>query len=206
MKMVNETKLWTERYESPKYGLEPKTALKYFQEYLEMDFPRTIRGLCKKLNAKRKQDNCKTQIRETTLYGYSCKYDWSMREDAHDEYYSNLREKQKRLDTEQWESRELKKSMHRVNMLNGTFDELHGNKEIAVNKRVYAESENQDAYNEALDAVYKIRFGGTPPNRNINQSSVEANVNATTENTHGIDETVYKELLDVIKPRYNRDH
>ena len=37
-------------------------------------------------------------------------------------------------------------------------------------------------------------------------SSLKADVNATTENTHGIDETVYKELLDVIKPRYNRDH
>ena len=36
-------------------------------------------------------------------------------------------------------------------------------------------------------------------------SNLKADVNAITDNTHGIDETVYKELLDVIKPRYNRN-
>lgn len=203
--MVSDTKLWTERYESPKYGLEPKAALKYFQEYLKLDFPRTIRDLCKLINSKRIQNNVKTQIRESSLYTYSCKYDWDMREQAHDEYYSHIHEKAKKIATENWESTQLKKSMHRVNMLNGTFDELHDNKEIPVNKRVYAESENQDAYNEAVDAVYKIRFGGTPPNKNINQSDVTANVKTEETVNHNLDGTVIKELTDVIKPRYNRD-
>jgi len=203
--MVDNTILWTQRYTSPKYGLEPKTSLKYLQEYLEMDYPRTIRGLCKRLNAKRKQDNCKTQIRETTLYGYSCKYDWSMREDAHDTYYSNIREKKKKIDTEKWESTQLRKAMQRVNMHNGSFDRLHGDKDIPINKKIYAESENEDAYSTALDNVYKIRFGGTPPNKNINQSDVTASVKTEETISHNLDETVIKELSDVIKPRHSRD-
>ena len=41
--------------------------------------------------------------------------------------------------------------------------------------------------------------------KDINQSNINADVNASTETTHGLDETVIKELSDVIKPRHNRN-
>ena len=41
--------------------------------------------------------------------------------------------------------------------------------------------------------------------KDINQSNINADVNASTENAHTLDETVIKELSDVIKPRHSRD-
>ena len=201
LKLVSDTSLWTKRYTSSKYGLEPKASLKYFQQYLELDFPRTIRELCKNINAKRAQNNSKTQIRESTLYSYSCKYDWSKREEAHDEYYSNLHEKAKQIDTEKWESKQLRKAMNRVNKHNASFEKLHDDENIPINKKIYAESENEESYGFALDNVYKIRFGGVPPRKNINSTNLNADIVAEADVTQQTVADVKAQKLKELRER-----
>ena len=181
--MVSDTSLWTKRYESPKYGLEPKASLKYFQQYLDLTFPRSIRELCKIINTERSKNNSKTQLRESTLYNYSCKYDWAMREEAHDEYYTEIHEKAKQKSIEKWESKELKRVMRKIDKHHSSFNELHCNKEIPINKKVYAESASEETYGMALDNLYKIRFGGVPPRKNINSTNLNADIVAEADVT-----------------------
>ena len=71
---------------------------------------------------------------------------------------------------------------------NGTLNGTQSQGYASANKNM------QDAQNRELGEA-----------KDINQSNIQADVNAVTENLHGIDETVYKELLDVIKPRYSRN-
>ena len=70
----------------------------------------------------------------------------------------------------------------------GTLNGTQAQGYASANKNV------QDAQNRELGEV-----------KDINQSNIKADVETNSNLHHGIDETVYKELLDVIKPRYNRN-
>lgn len=68
---------------------------------------------------------------------------------------------------------------------------LNGTQRQAITK---SNKDLQDATNRDLGEV-----------KDINQSNINADVTSTNETLHGLDETVIKELADVIHPRYNRN-
>lgn len=77
-------------------------------------------------------------------------------------------------------------------LVNGLEDGiLNGTQRQAIAK---SNKDLQDARNRDLGEV-----------KDINQSNIQADVTSVNELSHGLDETVIKELSDVIKPRHNRN-
>ena len=168
---------------------------KYFADY---DVKKFIQCYDFDKQQPKKYDKDYTPVLESQLKNWSCSDDWENRiyQEARDIEETNSKLKLKIKADNDMEIFRLQEEARLLNLQDLVFGlksrSLNGTQRQAIAK---SNKDLQDARNRDLGEV-----------KDINQSNIQADVNATTENTHGIDETVYKELLDVIKPRYNRDH
>lgn len=204
--------IWEERYTDEKYGLEKPASFRYFQMYLQQPYPRSIKALCEKINLESESKNqSKTNIK--TLYNYSSKWKWLKRAEAYDEYLKDLHFKTKEMEVMAWESEQLRVARERINMHLDTLEEIHNADEdvIPLGKKAYAEESNERSYNQALEAVYKLLYGGVIKSENINRSDVDlkADVTSDVKVTKSIDEVkeenkeYLKEIFKELKEEQN---
>ena len=182
--------IWEERYEDEQYGLERPASFKYFQMYLQQPFPRSIKALIEKVNSDRESLG-KSRIKDGTLYDYSRKWKWVKRAEAYDEYLKDLHFKTKEMEVMAWESEQLKVAQDRLKVHGETLESIHNSDdEVPLSKRAYAEEANERSYNQALEAVYKLLYGGVIRSENINRSDVDlkADVKSDVKVEKSIDE------------------
>ena len=192
--------IWEERYEDEKFGLETPASFKYFQMYLQQPFPRSIKALCEQINKQRKSLN-KSQIKIDTFYKYSKNWKWIKRAEAYDEYLRDLHFKTKEMEVMAWESDQLKVAQERLKVHGETLESIHNDiDEVPLSKRAYAEEANERSYNQALEAVYKLLYGGVIRSENINRSDVDlkADVKSDVKVEKSIDE-LEKENKEYLK-------
>lgn len=193
--------IWEERYYDEQYGLETPASFRYFQMYLQQSFPRSIKALHEHISEKRKAEN-KSEIKIKTLYNYSMKWKWVKRAEAYDEYLKDLHFKTKEMEVMAWESEQLRVARERLRLHGETLESIH-NADLdlfPLTKRAYAEEANERSYNQALEAVYKLLYGGVIRSENVNRSDVDlkADVTSDVKVTKSIDE-VKKENKEYLK-------
>lgn len=166
--------IWEERYNDEKWGLETPASFRYFQMYLGQPFPRSIKALCEQVNSQQKSLG-KSQTKLDTFYNYSRKWHWLERAEAYDEYLKDLHFKTKEMEVMAWESEQLKVARERLKLHGETLEEIHNADEgvFPLTKKAYAEESNERSYNQALEAVYKLLYGGVIKSENINRSDVD---------------------------------
>ena len=183
--------IWEERYNDEKWGLETPASFRYFQMYLEQPFPRSIKVLCEQVNSQQKSQN-KSQTKLRTFYDYSRKWKWLERAEAYDEYLKDLHFKTKEMEVMAWESEQLRVARERLKLHGETLEEIHNADDdlFPLTKKAYAEEANERSYNQALEAVYKLLYGGVIKSENINRSDVDlkADVKEDVKVTKSIDE------------------
>lgn len=205
--------VWEERYNDEQFGLETQASFKYFQEYLKQDFPRSIKALCEKINAQQKAQG-KSQTKLDTFYKYSQKWKWKKREALYDEHLKNLHFQTKEKEIMAWESEQLKLAKQRSNFHNDTLQKIHeaNEEEFPLNKKVYAESQNQEAYNKSIDGIYKILHGGVEKHENKNNNTGELELNQNIREDKSIKdleeeyEDYYTELQSELEGNQKEDN
>lgn len=205
--------IWEERYNDEKWGLETPASFKYFQMYLQQPYPRSIKELCEQVNSQHtlpKKSRKKSKVTLNTLYNYSKKWRWVKRAEAYDEYLKDLHFKTKEMEVMAWESEQLRVARERLKLHGETLEEIHNADEdlFPLTKKAYAEESNERAYNQAVEVVYKLLYGGVIKSENINRSDVDlkADVKEDVKVTKSIDEVkeenkeylkeVFKELKE----------
>ena len=168
--------IWEERYCDEKWGLETPASFRYFTRYLKQNYPRSIEALCKQVNTEQKSEG-KSETKLKTFYDYSHKWKWVKRADQYDEYLKQLHFKTKEKEVMEWESEQLKLAKERAKLHSDTLNQIHKAEEdqFPLTKKAYAEETNERAYNESIDAVYKLMHGGVikSENRNTNKDTVK---------------------------------
>lgn len=201
--------IWEERYYDEEYGLETPASFKYFQMYLQQPFPRSIQSLCEQINSQyklNKKSKKKSKIKMNTLYNYSMKWKWVKRAEAYDEYLKDLHFKTKEMEVMAWESEQLLVARERLKLHGETLESIHNADDdlFPLTKKAYAEEANERSYNQALEAVYKLLYGGVIRSENVNRSDVDlkADVSSDVKVTKNIDELNEKNkkyLKDIFK-------
>lgn len=165
--------LWDERYTDEKFGLETPASFRYFQMYLQQPYPRSIKALCEQVNSQQKSLN-KSQTKLDTFYKYSKNWKWIKRAGAYDEYLKDLHFKTKEKEVMAWESEQLALAKERAKLHSDTLNKIHKADEdvFPLTKKAYAEETNERAYNESIDAVYKLLYGGVVKAENTNRTDV----------------------------------
>lgn len=202
--------IWEVRYTDDKYGKETVASFKYFTKWLNEDHPRSIPKFARKIKPGADENQIKRFI--NTLQTYSVKWKWQMRGEAYDEYLIQLHFKTKERDVMAWESEQLTMALQRSNFHNDTLQKIHDAPEIdeydkdgnltkrgiPLNKKVYAESENQSAYNKSVNGVYTILHGGVEKRENKNENTGDMALNANVIGVKPLHERM-KENEDTIK-------
>lgn len=204
--------IWEERYTDERYGLEQKSSFNYFQKYIQQPYPRSIKKLSEDL-AEELADK-KRPPSYKTLLNFSHKWKWKKREQAYDEHLKQLHFKAKEKEVMEWESEQLKISKQRINVHTDTLEKIHkaptenkynANGDLVeqgfpLQKKAYAESENQRAYNESLDSVYKLLYGGVIKTENTNKTDMTVDADVKQEiKEHKTIEELKKENDDYFK-------
>lgn len=189
-------KIWEERYCDEKWGLETPSSFNYFCQYLQQTFPRSIKALWQQINAEQSSQG-KPQTRLDTFYSYSRKWKWRERAEAYDEYLKDLHFRTKEYEVMQWESEQLKLARERAKLHSDTLNNIHNADEdlFPLTKKAYAEETNERAYNESIDAVYKLLYGGVVKSENTNRTDVNIDGNVDIKQTN-IKEKKLKELKE----------
>ena len=191
--------LWDERYTDEKFGLETPASFRYFQMYLQQPYPRSIKALCEQVNSQQQSLN-KSQTKLDTFYKYSKNWKWIKRADAYDEYLKQLHFKTKEKEVMQWESEQLALAKERAKYHSDTLNKIHSADEddFPLTKKPYAEEVNERAYNESIDAVYKLLYGGVSRAENKTDLNMDAKVESdVTVNRLEIVKQKRKELNDL---------
>ena len=172
-------KIWEERYNDEKWGLETTASFNYFCRYLQQEFPRNIEQLCRDVNSEQESKG-KSKTKLATFYNYSHKWKWVKRAEAYDEYLKDLHFKTKEKEVMDWESEQLKFARQRAKYHLDTMQKIHkaDNKEFPLTKKPYAEEANERAYNQSIESVYKILHGGVikQENRTRTDMTLDADV------------------------------
>ena len=165
--------IWEERYCDEKWGLETNASFNYFCRYLQQEYPRNIEQLCRDVNSEQESKG-KSKTKLATFYNYSHKWKWVKRAEAYDEYLKDLHFKTKEKEVMQWESEQLALAKERAKLHSDTLNKIHKAEEdlFPLTKKAYAEETNERAYNESIDAVYKLLYGGVVKAENINRTDV----------------------------------
>ena len=198
---------WTEPIYLLQKG-ENKRANCYFQRWL--DYEGSTRSFVKYLNQLWHQEGTdmeshfhKYDIGKNKPPSLSIVLKWSMCdkwEDRKTAYWRDRQEETNKLklqlhaqqDIEIFKLQEKARLLNLNDLVDGLeMGTLNGTQRQAITK---SNKDLQDATNRDLGEV-----------KDINQNNINADVNASTETIHGLDETVIKELSDVIRPRHNRD-
>ena len=165
--------IWAERYNDEKWGLETNASFNYFCRYLQQEYPRNIEQLCRDVNSEQEAKG-KSKTKLATFYNYSHKWKWVKRAEAYDEYLKDLHFKTKEKEVMQWESEQLALAKERAKLHSDTLNKIHKADEdvFPLTKKAYAEETNERAYNESIDAVYKLLHGGVVKAENTNRTDV----------------------------------
>ena len=176
--------IWEERYTDEKFGLETPASFNYFQQYLQQTFPRSIKALCQQINSQQESQG-KSQTKLDTFYKYSQKWKWVERAAAYDEYLKQLHFQTKEKEVMQWESEQLALAKERAKVHSDTLNKIHKADEdvFPLTKKAYAEETNERAYNESIDAVYKLLHGGVIKAENTNRTDMNLDADVKTEIT-----------------------
>lgn len=197
--------IWEERYCDEKWGLETTASFNYFCRYLQQEFPRNIEQLCRDVNSEQESKG-KSKTKLATFYNYSHKWKWSKRAAAYDEYLKQLHFQTKEKEVMQWESEQLALAKERAKVHSDTLNKIHKADEdvFPLTKKAYAEETNERAYNESIDAVYKLLHGGVikSENRNSTQLDVDAEVKQDIKEHKTIEE-IKKENDDYFRQLEN---
>lgn len=197
--------IWEERYNDEKWGLETTASFNYFCRYLQQEFPRNIEQLCRDVNSEQESKG-KSKTKLATFYNYSHKWKWSKRAAAYDEYLKQLHFQTKEKEVMQWESEQLALAKERAKVHSDTLNKIHKADEdvFPLTKKAYAEETNERAYNESIDAVYKLLHGGVikSENRNSTQLDVDAEVKQDIKEHKTIEE-IKKENDDYFRQLEN---
>ena len=174
--------LWDERYPDEKWGLETTASFNYFCRYLQQEFPRNIEQLCRDVNSEQESKG-KSKTKLATFYNYSHKWKWSKRAAAYDEYLKQLHFQTKEKEVMRWESEQLALAKERAKVHSDTLNKIHKADEdlFPLTKKAYAEETNERAYNESIDAVYKLLHGGVIKSENRNSTSLDMEADVKTE-------------------------
>ena len=172
--------IWEERYCDEKWGLETPASFNYFQQYLQQTFPRNIKALCQQINSQQESQG-KSQTKLDTFYKYSQKWKWVERAAAYDEYLKQLHFQTKEKEVMQWESEQLALAKERAKVHSDTLNKIHKADEdvFPLTKKAYAEETNERAYNESIDAVYKLLHGGVIKAENTNKTDMNLEADVT---------------------------
>ena len=172
--------IWEERYNDEKWGLETPASFRYFQLYIQQSYPREIKALHKTLETQTKMESKTRTPKLQTLYDYSMKWKWVERAEAYDEHLKQLHFKTKEKEVMEWESEQLKLAKQRAKLHSDTLNKIHKADEdlFPLTKKAYAEETNERAYNESIDAVYKLLHGGVikQENRTKTDMNLDADV------------------------------
>ena len=185
--------IWEERYTDERYGLEQKSSFRYFQKYIQQPYPRSIKKLSEDLAVE--LADRKRPPSYKTLINFSYKWKWKKRAQAYDDYLKQLHFKAKEKEVMEWESEQLKISRQRINVHTDTLEKIHNaptenkynengdlvERGFPLQKKAYAESENQRAYNESLDSVYKLLYGGVIKTENTNKTDMTVDADVKQE-------------------------
>lgn len=197
--------IWEERYCDEKWGLETTASFNYFCRYLQQEFPRNIEQLCRDVNSEQESKG-KSKTKLATFYNYSHKWKWSKRAAAYDEYLKQLHFQTKEKEVMRWESEQLALAKERAKVHSDTLNKIHKADEdvFPLTKKAYAEETNERAYNESIDAVYKLLHGGVikSENRNSTQLDVDAEVKQDIKEHKTIEE-IKKENDDYFRQLEN---
>ena len=176
--------VWEERYCDEKWGLETPASFRYFTRYLQQPYPRSIEALCRQVNSEQKSQQ-KSQTKLRTFYDYSRKWKWIRRAEAYDEHLKQLHFKTKEKQVMEWETQQLKQAKKRAEIHTNTLKQIHQAEEdiFPLTKKAYAEETNERAYNEAIDAVYKLLHGGIIKQENRNTNKDTMNIKQDTRIT-----------------------
>jgi hypothetical protein len=194
-------KIWEERYNDEKWGLETPASFNYFQQYLQQTFPRSIKALCQQINSQQESQG-KSQTKLDTFYKYSQKWKWVERAAAYDEYLKQLHFQTKEKEVMQWESEQLALAKERAKVHSDTLNKIHMADEdvFPLTKKAYAEETNERAYNESIDAVYKLLHGGVIKSENRNSTSLDVDAEVKQDiKEHKTIEELKKENDDYFK-------
>lgn len=194
-------RIWEERYNDEKWGLETPASFRYFTMYLQQGYPRSIEALCKEIQSQQKSQG-KSQTKLDTFYKYSQKWKWVKRAEAYDEYLKDLHFKTKEKEVMQWESEQLKLAKERAKLHSDTLNNIHkaDTDEFPLVKKPYAEEVNERAYNESIDAVYKLLHGGVIKAENTNKTDMTVDADVKQEiKEHKTIEELKKENDDYFK-------
>lgn len=174
--------IWEERYCDEKFGLETPASFRYFQMYLQQPYPRSIKALCEQVNSQQKSLN-KSQTKLDTFYKYSKNWKWIKRAEAYDEYLKQLHFKTKEKEVMEWETEQLKLAKERAKLHSDTLNQIHKADEdlFPLTKKAYAEETNERAYNESIDAVYKLMHGGVIKSENKNSTDMNLDADVKQE-------------------------
>ena len=174
--------IWEERYTDEKFGLETPASFRYFQMYLQQPYPRSIKALCEQVNAQQKSLN-KSQTKIDTFYKYSKNWKWIKRAEAYDNYLKELHFKNKEKEVMEWESEQLQFARERAKYHLDTMQKIHNadTKDFPLTKKPYAEEANERAYNQSIESVYKILYGGVIKSENRNSTSLDMEADVKTE-------------------------
>ena len=174
--------IWEERYCDEKFGLETPASFRYFQMYLQQPYPRSIKALCEQVNSQQKSLN-KSQTKLDTFYKYSKNWKWIKRAEAYDDYLKQLHFKTKEKEVMEWETEQLKLAKERAKLHSDTLNQIHKADEdqFPLTKKAYAEETNERAYNESIDAVYKLMHGGVIKSENKNSTDMNLDADVKQE-------------------------
>lgn len=175
--METETTLWTDKYIDEKYGEELGASFKYFQQFIKMPTPRTLKGFHEELanilaNNGRKRIPSYQKIRE-----YSAKWKWMMRSKAYDEYMQHLHDEELAEEIKKIREERIHMQKVRMKMQDKLLHQLMNDEEMATNQKIYGASKNSEAIrNETASLNEIINEGAT-----VLDATLDADV--TSENS-----------------------
>lgn len=196
--------IWNKKYNSNKWGLERPASFQYFQIYLHMQKPRSIKKLLEMINKKRVSKN-KSKIKIDTLYNYSHKWNWKERIEAYDNHIKRLVYEKNKRKLIKWETEQLDKAMERVDIINDEFERIKSDDSLNIIEETKIALKNQTTYGKAIDNVFKIINKGvlqisnnTTLNSNINQCNYPNNKKTLEELDKEYEER-FKEFMKSIE-------
>ena len=208
--LMKDNKIWNKRYNSSKWGLERPISFQYFQIYLHMEKPRSIKKLHELINKSRVSEN-KSKIKIDTLYNYSHKWNWKERIEAYDNHIKRLVYEKNKRKLIKWETEQLDKAMGRVDIINNEFERIKSDDSLNIIEEINIALKNQTTYGKAIDDVFKIVNKGvlqisnnTTLNSNINQCNYPNNKKTLEELDKEYEER-FKEFVKSMEAEKEQD-
>lgn len=136
-------------------------------------------------------------ISDSQLRNWSCEDEWEDRifQETRDVQEANSKLKLRIKADNEMEIFNLQEEARLLNLK----DLVYGLKTKSING---TQAQAKGQLNKSLQDAGNRDMGEV---KDINQSNIQADVNSVNELSHGLDETVVKELADVIKPRHSRE-